>query len=263
MDWYAHPQYVKDNKANLTEPEAVFYLREAWKQIYNSYPSDRALAILFAQTALETGRFKSIHNYNYGNIKKVHKPDDGYKFTMFSAGEMEKGKYVKYEPPAEPTHFRAYDSPLDGADQYIKFLSQRKRYLKAWQLLTAGDPKAYSFELYAAGYYTADPNSYTTTLMRLFDEFFRRKEELMCFVPPEKDETTEPESATVDPPLAASAPDDDATRAIAAADDKARVDNSIPPPPNYPEKPNSSNFIGLIFIAVSAVIASLLSYCGH
>ena len=53
----------------LDEGEAAYALREAWNRVYNAYPSDNQLAVLWAKSCLETGHWKAIHCYNFGNIK--------------------------------------------------------------------------------------------------------------------------------------------------------------------------------------------------
>ena len=182
---YTDPQYIPDELTVLLEAEAVHALREAWHKIYGQYPSDNSLGVLFAKSALETGRYKLIHCYNFGNIKKKRKTatsqDDGHFFTMFRCGEVLNGKHIMFEPPHIQTHFRAYKSTQEGAEDYIRFVSQNERYKKAWQKVLEGDPKGYAHELKIAKYYTASETIYTAGVIKLFEEFLRRKEELLSW----------------------------------------------------------------------------------
>ena len=184
-DCYTDPQYLNDELTVLLEAEAVHALREAWHKIYGQYPNDNSLGVLFAKSALETGRWRLIHCYNFGNIKKKRKTatsqDDGHYFTMFRCGEVLNGKHIMFEPPHIQTHFRAYKSAQEGAEDYIRFVSQSKRYAKAWQKVLEGDPKGYAHELKVAGYYTANETTYTAGVVKLFEEFLRRKEELLSW----------------------------------------------------------------------------------
>jgi hypothetical protein len=189
MDWYKHSQYIPDEIKTLDQAEAAYALREAWYRIYGAYPSDRSLAVLWAKSCLETGRWKYIHCYNFGNIKKKMNPDDGHYFTMFRCGEVINGKHQMFDPPHYQTHFRAYKTVADGAEDYLRFVSQKTRYQKAWQEVIRGNPSGYSHELKIAGYYTADEARYTAGVVRLFDEFMRRKEELMSWIPKEEHDT--------------------------------------------------------------------------
>ncbi|MFA5758623.1 MAG: hypothetical protein WC942_04600 [Clostridia bacterium] len=209
MNWYNDPQYIPDTVKQLSEAEAAYALREAWFRIYNKYPSDNSLAILWAKACLETGRWKHIHCYNFGNIKKKRNPDDGFFFTMYECGEEvslsiandlvkkdnslvkilktyssadgSKRASIKILPPHAWTHFRATKTVEDGAEQYIRFVSQSSRYAKAWQKVIEGDPRGYSHELKIAGYYTASETLYTSGVIRLFNEFQKRKEEFLNY----------------------------------------------------------------------------------
>ena len=206
VDYYKNHLYVPTEIKKLSENEAALALRDAWQRYYNNLPNNRQLALLWAQSALETGRWKIIRNNNFGNIKKKHaKPnwnikDDGHLFTMFATGEnlwnqkLGKSEYHWFEPPDPQTHFRAYRTATDGAEDYIKFVSQRKRYVKAWQMVLAGDPEGFSHELKVAGYYTASEALYTKGIVRLTNEFLRKAESLLAWKPeilPEPEELEE------------------------------------------------------------------------
>jgi hypothetical protein len=257
-DWYKHPQYIQDKKTILSEGEATYSLREAFKNVFVHYPSDKSLAILFAHTALETAHFKSIHFWNYGNVKKIHQPDDGYKFTMYPAGELENGHYVPYNPPDTKCHFRAYKSAIDGAEAYIRFLTKKPThpgsigdYTKAWQKILEGDPKAYSHELKIASYYSAKEEDYTPTVISLFNGFLRKKDELLSWKPAETSAKLPADPAPISPE-----PSIDSQR--------SRLDNSIPPlPMAVPDAHARANFIVLALMAIAAAFATLFSNCQH
>ncbi|HVI40594.1 MAG TPA: hypothetical protein VM577_08040, partial [Anaerovoracaceae bacterium] len=121
-------------KTKLTEAEATYALREGWKLVFGEYPSIDSLSILWAQSALETGRWTFIWNYNFGNIKR----HDDHDYCMFRCNEVIGGKVVWFDPPDPQTWFCAYPSAVDGAREYIEFVSQRSRYKLAWAQLVAG-----------------------------------------------------------------------------------------------------------------------------
>lgn len=186
-------QYVPVFIESFSESEAANALNKAWKIIYGTYPEPTSLAILFAHSALETGRWKQIANYNFGNIKKTHYKnlsykiieDDGHKWTMFATGEnkynpeTKKTEWQWFEPPHVETHFRSYDTIIDGAVDYIRFLSQKTKYEKAWLALMEGDPSKYSKELSIAGYYTANEPKYTAGVVKIFNEFISKIDTLI------------------------------------------------------------------------------------
>ena len=167
----------------LTEAEATYYLKTAWKNIYGDYPDINVLALLWAQSAGETGRWKFLRNNNFGNIKKR----DDLKYTSYDAGEVLTingvTKHHMFYPYHPQTFFAAWDTPLEGAEAYIRFISQRKRYKKAWDELMKGDPVAYCRELKIAGYFTANLAHYTKGVVRLTNEFKKKADSLMTWEP--------------------------------------------------------------------------------
>ncbi len=167
-------------KTSLNEDEAVYSLREAWKELFNEYPKDETLGILYAQTALETARWKSLLNYNFGNIKKTESHD----YCSYKCSEIINGKEEFFEPLHPQTFFNSYPTALDGAKEYLLFLSKRTRYAWAWQELINGDPVKYCVALKKGGYFTADLTKYTKGVVSLTEEFNRKKEKLYAWKPP-------------------------------------------------------------------------------
>lgn len=160
----------EDKITKLTELEAAQCLGEAWKSLYGQYPSTDTLAVLWAKTALETGRWKAIHCYNWGNIKRSANEN----YCMFRCSEIIKGKELWFDPPHPQTWFRAYESATEGAIDYLKLLSQSKRYSKAWEAVHKGDPALFSHELKVGGYYTASESLYTKGVVSLTNEFKKK-----------------------------------------------------------------------------------------
>jgi len=189
VNYYKSKLYIPVEIKKLGEGQAAVALREAWKRIYKSYPSNKSLALLWSQSALETGRWCIIRNYNFGNIKKRHAnpkykiTDDKCYFTMFKCGEVINGKHIMFDPPHVQTHFRSYMNAVEGAEDYIRFVSKKKRYVKAWKQVLKGDPVAYSKELGRAGYYTANEALYTKGVVRLTNEFLRKAKKLLAWKP--------------------------------------------------------------------------------
>lgn len=190
-------QLKDDVVKQISEGEAAYALREAWKKLYNDYPSVECLALLWAQWALETGRGKAIHCYNFGNIKRSGDED----YCMYRCNEVIGGKLQWFDPPHRQTHFRAYATAVDGAYDYISFLSKKTRYLKAWEQVKNGDSAAFSHELKVAGYYTADEAMYTKGVVSLTNEFKRKAPTLLEWRPvlaPPTPEPTKPEEPSVE-----------------------------------------------------------------
>jgi hypothetical protein len=275
-DWYKDPQYLELSEKPLEQGEAAVALREAWKRVYNKYPSDESLALLWSQSALETGRWKKIRNYNFGNIKKRHAnpkykvKDDTHYFTMFRCNEVLKGKLKWFDPPHIQTHFRAYKTVIDGAEDYIVFVSKKKRYTKAWEQVLKGDPKAYSQELKKAGYYTASEEKYTKGVVSLTNEFLRKKETLLAWKDLEAADTDPSGSPSSDPkplppiPPAPPVPSDPILIPIPNPDINYPDDTRDTEPSvlNGKTKPGMGK-VGLgIMLAIATAIGYLLSLLG-
>jgi len=181
---YDDENYVSVIETKLTESNGIDALREGWLKLFGSFPTNEALAILTAQSALETGRWNKINNFNFGNLKMAR----GSQFTLFATGEniwnkeKRKNEWHWFEPPHYQTAFRSYNSEVDGASDYIEFLSDRKSsekwrneaYKVAFKLLKRGKPKGYSYALYKAGYYTGNPETYTAGVIKLYNEFLEK-----------------------------------------------------------------------------------------
>lgn len=178
----------EDQIKQIDEGEAAYALREAWNELYGVYPSLESLALLWAQWALETGRGKSIHCYNFGNIKRSGDED----YCMYRCNEILDGKLCWFYPPHKQTWFRAYSSSIDGAIDYINFLSQRTRYKKAWLAIQKGDPYLFGHELKMAGYYTADEVQYTKSIASLTKEFKKKSDQILSWTLPDDDIPTIP-----------------------------------------------------------------------
>jgi hypothetical protein len=168
------------NITKLTEAEAAYSLREGWKLVFGEYPGLEPLAILWAQSALETGRWKHIYNYNFGNIKRHNMHD----WCMYKCSEIINGKNVWFVPPDPQTHFSSYSSMIEGAKEYIEFVSKRPRYKEAWQQLVLGKPVGYCVALKKAGYFTAALAPYAKSVVMLCDEFKNKSSQFLTYSPP-------------------------------------------------------------------------------
>lgn len=183
--------FVEDKLTPLTEAEAAYHLREAYKELTGHYPKLESLAIVWAQSALEVYRWKSIHNNNWGNIKRLK--DQPY--TSYKCSEIINGKNTWFFPYHPQTFFASWDSATEGAKAYLNFLYSRPRYAEAWKEIEAGNPVKYSAALKRAGYYTADLVGYTKGVVSLTNEFKSKSEALLSYQPPK------PQEEIIPPPL--------------------------------------------------------------
>jgi hypothetical protein len=274
-NWYDDPEYMELNEKPLEEAEAVYALREAWKRIYGEYPKNPSLALLYAQSALETGRWKKMRCNNFGNIKKIHADPkrniqgDGHYFTMFRCNEILKGKVEWFDPPHLYTHFRAYKTPTDGAEDYIKFVSQKTRYKKAWQEVLNGDPIGYCYELKKAGYYTASLEKYTKGVTSLTREFLSKKDKLLAWEPPVPEPAPPPKPEVLRPPPPPvvepeeDVPDSEMPSTVPLPNRPPKAEEPEPKTDPEPEKPKKKivNKTSVSLVVVVGAVIALIGSC--
>lgn len=182
-------RFVPSKVTALNATEVAKAFRSAFSTVVGSDPSKECLALLVAQSALETGRWRSMYNFSFGNAR----PGDSEAFTCLPiCNEILKGKTHWYRPEGEvasresqmligplyavpPGHpmsrFCAFDSAESGAIHHLRLLSKRPRYAKAWQASLAGQPLAFVAALKAAGYFTADEAPYARAVVSLWKEY--------------------------------------------------------------------------------------------
>lgn len=160
---------VPDQLTPLDAQTVARAFRGAYETVCGKTPSNACLALLVAQSALETGRWRSIHRFNFGNVKASQ--DYVGKYCQFRCSEVIGGKVQWFDPPHPQTSFRAFDSADAGAIDHLRFLSERPRYAHAWQVLQTGMPLAFVEALKAAGYFTADAGPYARAVTSLWKEY--------------------------------------------------------------------------------------------
>ena len=152
----------------LTANEVLRAFRAAFYALVGSYPSNSTLAILTAQSALECARWKSMHCFNFGNMRPPQGWTGGY--CQFRCNEKIKGVWVWYDPPSLGSNFLAFDTAAEGAEYYTQKLAQR--WPEAWAGALRGDTAAFVHGLKQRGYFTADEAPYLAAVRGLCTEFF-------------------------------------------------------------------------------------------
>ncbi len=182
---------LPDQTISIKSIDVFTGLWTAWLNLFNSPPKKESILCLMAQSALETGRWKSIHCYNFGNIKSGE--TDGRDYTFYTCNELmplkmaqaymakspatakitavraDGNAWIWFYPDHPASRFRAFKTLNEGATDYLAFL--QKKFKAAWSAILVGDPAGFSRALKAHGYYTADEAPYTKGLKSIFDEF--------------------------------------------------------------------------------------------
>lgn len=184
--------YVSPKLTPATPEQAAAAFRQACLDLWGTGRAE-TVATLMAQSALESGHWRAMYNWNPSNIKcentrpgfytclslineVVERNGKPFIAWFTPQGELahKGGPLLKTALPVPEGHpqtrFRAYESFSDGAKDKLTFL-QRPRYNAALEAALGGSPGAYSRACSAAGYYTAPVDTYTRTLVALYSKY--------------------------------------------------------------------------------------------
>lgn len=184
----------KPARATPVTPEQVFLaLGAAWQLLTGSAPERKIIHILHAQSALETGHWRSVMNYNLGGAKKHGECDWTYFTTTERFQDSTAQKYVaSSKPGAEVTVLKTGDGwttlKFSGKQQMNCFASWDdldtaardhlsllfRRFPKAIERAKAGDVEGYVRELKKANYFTASEADYTKTVSSIAKSYEKR-----------------------------------------------------------------------------------------
>lgn len=184
--------WTHDKITPLPFDRAAPAMRYALTNAIGSKPSEACLALALAKCALETGRWKSCHCWNWGNIKAGEKYDGMY--CTFELNEVLAGQGVVWfsprgrldkkggnviaeawsDPPGHPqTRMRAHENEFAGADAYVRFMldGSNGRFRPAFERMKAGDDAGMVHLMKVAGYMTADESPYARAVASIKREY--------------------------------------------------------------------------------------------
>lgn len=167
-------------KRTPVSPEQVFLsFATAWQMLTGSPPQRQVLHILHAQSALETGHWKSLWNFNLGGAKKHGTCDWTYFTTTERFRHADADKYLASSKPGsevalvkqDATHktlrfsgkqqmncFASWEDLDTAAKDHLALLF--RRFPAAIERAKAGDVDGYVRELKKRGYFTASEQEY-------------------------------------------------------------------------------------------------------
>ncbi len=141
--------------------EAAQHLADAWESVLHQSAPDAALALLWAQWALETGRGRWMVDFNFAGVKGTA-PRGGSAVWWTSEGSDDDARRVR-------SRFRAYRSAEEGARDYVRMLE--RRYPGAIRAARRGDARGFVQALAKRGYFTSEPDAYCRALSSLAKQF--------------------------------------------------------------------------------------------
>lgn len=141
---------LQDRLTPVSPEIAIKALADAYQRVTGRKPSRSVFYLLVAQSALETGNWQLMHNYEMGNAKS--KSSDPF-FQVYST----------HDDPTDPgAHYAAHRNIDEGAEHYINVLKGRDHW---WAALQSGKPLSFIKGLSTQPvYFTANPTTYLNTL---------------------------------------------------------------------------------------------------
>lgn len=186
--------YVHARLTPMSFEAAAEAMRAALRSVTGGAdPSNKFLGLALAKCALETGRFRSIWNNNWGNIKagpsyvgmyccfELNEVLDGKVVWFGPKGRLDKrgGKVIAEhceDPPGHPqTRMRAHANRFDGAFRYVDFMCS-PRFMPSFERMQAGDSGGMVHLMKRARYFTADEATYANSVASLHREFLLKLE---------------------------------------------------------------------------------------
>lgn len=161
---------VGDKLTLMTAGDVLRAIRAALPEASNS-----AVAIFCAQSALETGRWRSMHCFNFGNMR----PPAGWNgdYCQFRCNEQVKpGVWKWYDPPDPGSNFLAFDAAEAGIAYWLQRL--KERWPEAYDGAMQGMPAQFVHGLKARNYFTADEAPYLKGVLGLTHEFLAVLEQM-------------------------------------------------------------------------------------
>lgn len=181
-------KWLPDKLTVLTPAEAIRALRSAYETLEGVTPSPECLSIHTAQAMLESGRFKSCHNYCFTNAKAS--PTYAGYFSCYKCNEQLADGWHWYLPEGELTG--GYGTPLKGAPlpvpdghpqtRFRAFLTaeagaldhmqlEKRKFPEAYTAARGGDIAGFVHGLAARHFFTADVAPYLKGVASLAREF--------------------------------------------------------------------------------------------
>lgn len=135
---------------------------------YTSTQLTNLVAMLAAQSRLETGGWWSMWNWNLGNVKSGSGAPHMY---LQGVSEIEDGVEVHPKPPDPRTRFRAFDSLPQGAQFFTLFFA-RDKYRHAWAAALAGKPHGFVEAIKAQRYFSGSLSKYRNAVGQIYRQIW-------------------------------------------------------------------------------------------
>jgi hypothetical protein len=151
----------------LSEQQLAVHLAAAWSTVVGEPAGRETLAVLWAHSALETGRGQKMLGHNFAGLKG-HAQEGGGRL-IWTWDESSRGlERVRRT-------FRVYPSAEQGARDYVELLTSRHR--RARRAAERGSPQDFVAALAESDYFTHDVEQYTRSVTSLMLEYLKKNPE--------------------------------------------------------------------------------------
>ena len=148
-------------QTTVTAQQLANMFASVWPLVVGGTAPTAGVLILVAQSAFETGAWKSCWNWNFGNIK--HNTGDGTDWFTMTASEGEGENEVMVS-----SMFRSYPTFEMGAKAYLAFMH---RFGSSWSQVLDGDPEGFVQALKDENYFTGNLDQYIAGTQRYWKQF--------------------------------------------------------------------------------------------
>ncbi len=139
-------------RTTLTPDEARTALLHAWRQVFDGVPTADQLSLLMGQSAFETRHWRSMFDFNFGNLRfRADAPTNAFWDGAHA------------DNPGDGDPYRSYPDAFKGAGDYVRLLASRPDWRTG---LLSGNPAVFADALggLPPRYHETDPARYAEIL---------------------------------------------------------------------------------------------------
>jgi flagellum-specific peptidoglycan hydrolase FlgJ len=151
----------------LSEQAVAAHLASAWQAVVGQPVQRETLAVLWAHSALETGRGQKMIGFNFAGLKGQAPNGNGRPLWTWEQGSEGLERVLRT--------FRVYPDAREGAHDYIHLLTTR--YRRARRAAERGSPTDFVAALAASDYFTHDMDDYSRSITSLTLEYLKKNPE--------------------------------------------------------------------------------------
>jgi hypothetical protein len=148
----------------LSEQALAVHIALAWHAVVGQPVQRETLAVLWAHSALETGRGQKMIGFNFAGLKGQSPNGDGRPLWTWELSDRGMTRVRRT--------FRVYPDARAGALDYVQLLTTK--YGRARRAAERGSPSDFVTSLATSDYFTHDTEQYTQSMTSLTLEYLKK-----------------------------------------------------------------------------------------